>query len=136
MTAITISAPVAHRPRASRPRPASQRQQKARAVAAATQRRAAPMRLTRRGRLLITGVLAVVAITVSLFVGGVGLAGTTSSPISVQYVTVQPGETLWSIAAEVAPGADRRDTVARIVELNALSGSGLQAGQQIAVPTS
>jgi hypothetical protein len=41
---------------------------------------------------------------------------------------------LWSIAGEVAPGADRRDTVAEIVELNALDGSSVRAGQRIAVP--
>jgi LysM repeat protein len=50
-------------------------------------------------------------------------------------VTVAPGQTLWAIAGEVAPNADRRDTVARIQELNALSSVNLQAGQKIAVPT-
>jgi hypothetical protein len=61
-------------------------------------------------------------------------AGSTSRSMSVSYRTVLPGETLWQIAGEVAPGVDRRDTVARIVELNALSSAGVAAGQRIAVP--
>ena len=53
----------------------------------------------------------------------------------MHYVTVAPGDTLWSIAAEAAPGEDRRDTVHRIVELNALGGPRLSVGQRVAVPT-
>jgi LysM repeat protein len=49
-------------------------------------------------------------------------------------VTVAPGDTLWSIAGEAAPGVDRRDTVHRIVELNALAGPELSVGQRVAVP--
>ena len=52
----------------------------------------------------------------------------------MRYVTVAPGDTLWSIAGEVAPGEDRRDTVARILELNARETSGVRAGDRIAVP--
>jgi LysM repeat protein len=51
-------------------------------------------------------------------------------------VTVAPGDSLWSIAGDVAPDADRRDTVAEIMELNALSGSSVNVGQRIAVPLS
>ena len=62
------------------------------------------------------------------------MAGSTSRPVPVTYRVVLPGESLWQIAGEVAPGVDRRDTVARIVELNALSTAGVNAGQRIAVP--
>ncbi len=61
-------------------------------------------------------------------------AGSTLRPVPVTYRAVLPGETLWEIAGEVAPGVDRRDTVARILELNALSTAGVYAGQRIAVP--
>lgn len=47
---------------------------------------------------------------------------------------VQPGDTLWSIAAEVAPGADRREVVQRLAERN--GGAGLLAGQNLVIPTS
>jgi hypothetical protein len=97
-----------------------------------------PLRLTRRGRVVLrlaTGVLLLGAV-----VGGVlGLirpadAGTQVIPVPVSYHVVLPGETLWSIARESVPGADPREVVARIVELNALPGAGLTAGQRIAVP--
>lgn len=92
------------------------------------------LRLTRRGRLaILTSVLAVAA-AASLATGSVSLAGTSSSPVPARYVVVEGGDTLWSIAGDVAPDADRRDTVAEIVELNALAGSGVRAGQQLAVP--
>jgi LysM repeat protein len=62
------------------------------------------------------------------------LAGTHTRPVSVRYHVVLPGETLLRIAAEEAPGVDVRDTAARIIELNALGGSEVQAGQQLALP--
>lgn len=93
-----------------------------------------PIRLTRRGRLVLVGLLAAVAIVGSMFLGGVSLAGSRAAHPPVRYVTVMPGQTLWAIAGEVAPQADRRDTVARILELNAMPSSALQAGQRIAVP--
>jgi len=80
--------------------------------------------------LLLLGVGAVL----SLAVTSSGAASSTAQQVPVQYVTVAPGDTLWSIAGEVAPDSDRRDTVAEIVELNALGGSTVQAGQRIAVP--
>ena len=45
------------------------------------------------------------------------------------------GETLWSIAEDIAPAADPRDVVAEITRLNALQGGSLAAGQRIAIPT-
>jgi Tfp pilus assembly protein FimV len=95
---------------------------------------APPLRLTRRGRLLITTLLFAVGLAVTLFSGAVSLAGTHAQQVPVRYVTVAPGDTLWSIAGEAAPGADRRDTVHRIVELNALAGHELTVGQLVAVP--
>jgi LysM repeat protein len=92
------------------------------------------MRLTRRGRLLITMLLSLCGVSLTLFTGTVSLAGTQSDQVPVRYVTVAPGETLWSIAGEVAPATDRRDTVQRIVDLNALDGPRLSVGQRIAVP--
>ncbi len=52
-------------------------------------------------------------------------------------VVVQPGQTLWSVARQVAPGADVRETVARIKDLNGLSGPSSDVvvpGQQLVVP--
>jgi LysM repeat protein len=78
--------------------------------------------------------LIAVGAVLSLVVTSSGAASSAAQQVPVQYVTVAPGETLWSIAGDVAPGSDRRDTVAEIVELNALQGSSVRAGQRIAVP--
>ena len=92
------------------------------------------VRLTARGRAVVTGVLVVLAVAVLLLTTSVSGAGTSSTPVPVRHVTVEPGQTLWEIAGDVAPDADRRDTVATILELNALPRSSVRAGQQIAVP--
>jgi hypothetical protein len=96
------------------------------------------VQLTRRGRLVI--LIALVGVGIGLMLaltGGFGPATAGSSPSgpATRTVVVQPGQTLWSIAEQVAPNADRRDTIARIVELNALSNSSVSAGARIAVPT-
>lgn len=44
------------------------------------------------------------------------------------------GESLWSIAEEVAPAADPRDVVDAIIRLNALGSGQLEAGQTLAIP--
>ena len=97
-----------------------------------------PLRLTRRGRIVVR---AIAGIVLSIIVMGVVLladrparAGNGGRPVSVRHHMVLPGETLIEIAADEVPGVDPRDTVARIVELNALSGSSVRAGQLIALP--
>lgn len=101
---------------------------------AAARAAAAPVRLTARGRGVLLTLLVVVAFAVSLFSGAISVAGTATSSAPVRYLTIEPGQTLWGIAGEVAPDDDRRDTIARILELNALPDAGVRAGQQIAVP--
>ena len=95
---------------------------------------AAPLRLTRRGRL-------VVASLALLLVGGGGLLGSRAAadgPVSAPVVerhVVTSGETLWSIAASVArPGQDVRDVVVELKQLNDMSDAGLAAGEEIVVP--
>lgn len=50
------------------------------------------------------------------------------------YVTVMPGQTLWSIASDYAPNQDPRDFIANLVSLNNLNGTELVPGMQIALP--
>ena len=52
----------------------------------------------------------------------------TPVPDAAVYV-VQPGDTVWSIARELAPGGDVRGMVDRIVGLN--GGAALQVGQHL-----
>jgi len=51
-----------------------------------------------------------------------------AAPVRSVYV-VQPGDTLWSIAHELDPAGDPRETVDRLVELN--GSAALQPGQRL-----
>lgn len=102
---------------------------------------AAPLRLTRRARLLLTAValLAVVVLAVLALGGPSAVAGTAgggggATATDARRVTVRPGETLWAIAQRVAPGTDPRATIAEILDLNALESSGVQVGQVLLLP--
>jgi Tfp pilus assembly protein FimV len=55
-------------------------------------------------------------------------ASGTPVPDGATYV-VQPGDTVWSIAAQLAPGADVRGMVDRLVGLN--GGAALEVGQRL-----
>lgn len=100
--------------------------------------RRARLRLTRRGRAVVRLAVLLLGLLVTAVVvlgsGRVARADESATPVPVAYHVVQPGESLWQIAGRVAPGEDRRDTVARIVELNALESGSLEAGRRIAVP--
>jgi LysM repeat protein len=120
----TIAAPPGLAAARRRPVPAS------RPVAAS-----GPVRLTRRGRLVLT-LLFLVALTAVLTVFGATSAATREAgrPVPTRIVVVAPGDTLWAIAADVAAPGEVREVVHRIQELNAMSGSGLTVGQELAVP--
>lgn len=98
------------------------------------------LRITRRGRIVLTTLVALpvfLVVALSVLNGGQASAGDSSragSPVQFRTVTIQPGETLWQLAEETAPQADPRDFVQDVVSLNALDGSTLQAGEQIAIP--
>ena len=49
-------------------------------------------------------------------------------------ITVMSGESLWSIAQDLAPHADPRDVVEDIARLNVLESSTVSAGQRLAIP--
>ncbi|MFH8251021.1 LysM peptidoglycan-binding domain-containing protein [Microbacterium sp. B2969] len=98
------------------------------------------LRLTTRGRRVVAflaALPAIVALGVALVVGGSSALASrdAGSPAgSFQTMTVTAGESLWSIAQEVAPQADPRDVVDAIVRLNALDGVAVSAGQRLAIP--
>jgi hypothetical protein len=101
-----------------------------------------PLRLTRRGRIVLVGLplvlLAVVLISLAGFLNSPAKAADSVSELSLTptvSVTVQPGESLWGIAGAVAPERDPRDVVADIVQLNNLDGGKVMPGQQIFVPS-
>lgn len=100
-------------------------------------RRQGRVSLTRRGRFLV--VLLLLAVALVAFTLGrattseASSAGGAGSP-AYRTVVVQPGQTLWQLAARIAPDSDPRVTVQRLVELNDLAGPAVVAGQQLAVP--
>ena len=93
---------------------------------------AASLRLTRRGRLLVSLTVAATA-AVGLSVGLHGSAQA-SDTVSTRAVVVEPGQSLWQIARSVSPQRDPRDVIADIVAINHLGGVTVQAGQQLQVP--
>lgn len=96
------------------------------------------LRLTTRGRralAVVASLPAAIALSIAVISGGSALASSTSGEsASFGTVTVMTGDTLWSIAEQVAPAADPRDVVDAIMRLNALPGASLDAGQTIAIP--
>lgn len=94
------------------------------------------VRLTRRGRVVVLlGAVAVIFGMLFTFGPSVVAATQPGEPAPVRTVTVQPGQTLWDIAAEANPSGDIRDTVYDIADLNALPSAGrLSVGQTLAVP--
>src|ERR1019366_3763121 len=103
----------------------------------------APVRLTRRGRVVLTALIAAVAIVVVtlLCTGAAGGAQASSQhgPARAGYqgmtqIVVQPGQTLWSIALSAEPSANTQTVVQQIADANALGGTSLKAGQLLWVP--
>ena len=99
-------------------------------------RRAAPVRLTARGRSVL---LAILALPLAAFIAGAALngGGATASmhdAATLEYVMVQPGQTLWGLATELAPAADPRDVIEDVMRFNRLGSADLAAGQQRALP--
>jgi nucleoid-associated protein YgaU len=95
------------------------------------------VRITRRGRLVLLALVAMLAIAL-VSLGQVAASagpddGDAGEPVSATWV-VQPGETLWLIAERVDPETDPRETVARIVAMNDLPTSSVQAGQELQIP--
>ncbi len=92
-------------------------------------------RLTARGRLvLLLALVGLLLVGFSLGRSRTEAATTTSPSPAVTQTTVQVGESLWTVARRVSPGTDPRATVQQLRRLNHLSGSGLQAGQQLLLP--
>lgn len=108
------------------------------ALAHSTRSRSAHVRtrLTRRGRVVLSALIVLPLLVGggALLASGGAMAGIESSATSFHHLTVQPGESLWSIAQRVAPHSDPRDVVAAFVDLNGLSSSMVQAGEQLAIP--
>ncbi|MDO5634650.1 MAG: LysM domain-containing protein [Micrococcus sp.] len=103
----------------------------------------ASWQLNRRGRLLLRGVpvIVVAALATAALVAFLALnfsptaVSSTESGPQLTVITVSPGDSLWSIAAAIAPEADRYATVESIARLNNLQGGvTLQPGDELFIP--
>lgn len=95
------------------------------------------LRLTRRGRAVIVTLIAVPLALAGFFQvigGGNAAASDTHSTASFHYITVNEGQTLWSIAENLAPQADPRQVISDIVTLNDLSSGVITPGERLAIP--
>jgi len=127
-----VPRPQPSREQAGRPRPA--RDQATRPETANP-----PLRLTRRGRVVVAVAAALVLAALSLVIASAAQA--TNHPVSARaaqqglaQVTVHPGQSLWSVAESADPAADTRVVIQRIIELNSLTGNTVFAGQRLWVP--
>ena len=93
-----------------------------------------PVRLTRRGRLVMTVAVAGAALGVLGVAQPQAFAVGQHEAVAHERVTVRPGETLWAIAERTTPGADPRETIARIQSMNDLTSSTVAAGSVLLVP--
>jgi Tfp pilus assembly protein FimV len=94
-----------------------------------------PVRLTRRGQLVVL-LAAVVLLVVAFSVGRTASHADTAAPAgpALTQTTVQPGDTLWSVALRIAPDNDPREVIDQIRRINHLETAGLRAGQQLLLP--
>lgn len=68
------------------------------------------------------------------FYGPAASASVENTSATRTIVVVKHGETLWDIAQAVDPQGDTRDTVVRIMELNSLTSTSVDAGQRLEIP--
>lgn len=90
-------------------------------------------KLTRRGRIVVA-LFSALLLAAALWGLSASRAQAESVAKPAQYVTVQSGETLWQLAARVAPGDDRREVIAQLMKTNDLNTAVVQAGQRLQVP--
>ncbi|WP_250001620.1 LysM peptidoglycan-binding domain-containing protein [Actinoplanes sp. M2I2] len=94
----------------------------------------APLRLTRRGRAVVLGLLIVLASLASavLFTTASRAEELPAGPPPT--IVVRPGDTLWDIAAASVPARDGQAAVEELRRLNGLSSYGVRPGDVLILP--
>ena len=94
-----------------------------------------PLRLTRRGRIVVLGFFILVASFASaILLTTASRAEDRGATGPAPTVVVQPHDTLWSIATRTAPRRDPYAAVADIRRINALEGYVVHPGQTLQLP--
>jgi LysM domain len=108
-------------------------------VTARGQAASVPLRLTRRGRVVVAAAAALLLAVLSLVIAASAQATNHPAPSgaaqqNLTQVTVRPGQSLWSVAENADPNADTRMVVQQIIELNGLTGTVIFVGQRLWIP--
>ena len=93
-----------------------------------------PWRADRAGGVHFGWRAALAVLVVAVASLGMAVAAHSSAPRSYATVVVQPGDTLWSIAAARYPGDDVRARVQDIEQANGLSGPQIESGETLRLP--
>jgi hypothetical protein len=95
------------------------------------------LRITRRGRIVLGSLIVVPVLAVLAFqaLAGTPAVATGSAPErDLAHVTIMPGESLWSLAEQIAPGSDPLTVIDEIVALNRLDSTSVEQGQRLSLP--
>ncbi|HTU08197.1 MAG TPA: LysM peptidoglycan-binding domain-containing protein [Trebonia sp.] len=101
-----------------------------------------PVRLTRRGRLVVTAAALLLIAAASVVLAGaaqaLGHSGGAAQPArlgaGITRVQVRPGQDLWTLAEAYDPNADPRQVIQEILQLNSMSTDQVQPGQVLWMP--
>jgi hypothetical protein len=91
-----------------------------------------PVRLTRRGRLVVLGLILLFGAVVGFLGAAPGQAADPPKPAVT--AVVQPGDTLWSFAERNLPRWRTTDAIAELRRLNDLEGYVIHPGQRLVLP--
>jgi hypothetical protein len=103
------------------------------AVSRAPARPKPRLRLTRRGRLVLVALFLAMVGGVAALLSPASQAADPASPPAV--AVVQPGDTLWSVAARHRPSVVPFAVIDEIRRLNHLDGYVVYAGQELVLPS-
>lgn len=96
------------------------------------------LRLTRRGRVVLTSLAVIPAVLAAVLLGTLvpSVAGNADAVSQqVDYATLYAGQTLWSIAETIAPSEDPREVVDKILRMNGFTTVDIPVGTRLAVPS-
>jgi LysM domain len=93
-----------------------------------------PLRLTRRGRVVVLGFFILLASLASAILLATASRAENPAVGPAPSVVVQPHDTLWSIATRTAPRRDPYAAIADIRRINHLDGYVVHPGQTLELP--
>jgi hypothetical protein len=106
-----------------------------RAAQTASAVRPARLRLTRRGRVVLVVLPALLTLSAAFLAAAPGAAEAAPRVTPDRTVVVGTGDSLWTIAERIAPHTDPRTTVAALERANGLPDGRVQAGATLVLPT-